>query len=1164
MCESVLAFFVSVFVILEGYVRDFLWNQHHPVVNVMETTPGSTHGAKNQRQKRMGPAPFASFEDLSDEVRSRLESPEEKNFTGSVVRLPGIKEDITPTTPADAVTSPCYTAGISLIGAVPGKYLPNEIGVPHTGIVTLSAHPSASPMSVSYSPQPTKSTIRPPNTPRIDISRASSSSHHDSRDSTPEREIFDGQDTNGAKLGLGFKEDGALDLRSSTEELDFHDPEELRKTRYRTQTPSPVPDETCHFDHRKDSQCSDIVLLSISGRSSRISSIGSQGSAQSRLSNASHLSVISGQSGTSRCSSPHKTLLETSFCGSKLPTTTTLTATETSAPVRVDAEELEKVLLSRKHDPTQAVLAEGIKVDEGSKNPPAKPTRKVELSAVKNDVRIHVEKTDDVGRADNTTDSRPKLPPRKIVSKSGVEYIYIPLKGPLPVDDSETGDHNPAQAARSRTHQSASSTKPNRDLKGHSKSARSSKSTTKLVTAPRPASVSASTSPAVSQRSEPQYIRIKLKPDHCYDVDDQVKEDRTKPNSLDLSLNDESSVHVNTPSVSPKLSRYKIDNGRAAGSFTPSPSISRRSSFASLFKAKEATISPDSPTTTAHKRKNTFAGILKKPVEIRERSRSRSKSRERVSTAPSSTESIDTKGSKHKSVLSIFKSSKKGKDGDAGSQETLPSSEGIGKVEFKFNEKKSEKPLDGDSVRIPLHSPTYYEDRGVLQDWKTSSQDSQETVIEASTRKNVDVVVEPIPQDTTKGSGARQNSTSSENVTFSTQLGQQNEVFSTKLPKQKTLVKQPHTIELNGSVVNVPLPDLSVGEEPIKSEPVTLKEDVKPADDTKPEEVKRLSVLSAKSLNFDEDRNSSDSELDYPKLKKDLGLKLDLDPSETERKAIVLQQDSFEDELPYVPTTLPQERSAAMPIVPVKQRSTMEMRTCPIERPRSTTPINPSSLENYCEEVVAKENAEKLKISLPRNDSIHYKGGKSRASTEEIPPPPLPPKGVQKSWINFEEIPEKRKPPRRIQTIPSRGQIEVPDMVLQENVVYTYVNPEECKCECHELNAAKERDRRKPESQVGVREDELPLLEDDPTEDERNGSAGRMRVDADDVECRNLLSDAPADFSLEPRRKDTNVTDTCLGTPFTSDLGLASNRSSIVSQDDPQCPRSPNAFPKHT
>ena len=35
----------------------------------------------------------------------------------------------------------------------------------------------------------------------------------------------------GVKVGLGFTEDMALELRSSTEELDFHEPEPERKTK---------------------------------------------------------------------------------------------------------------------------------------------------------------------------------------------------------------------------------------------------------------------------------------------------------------------------------------------------------------------------------------------------------------------------------------------------------------------------------------------------------------------------------------------------------------------------------------------------------------------------------------------------------------------------------------------------------------------------------------------------------------------------------------------------------------------------------------------------------------------------------------------------------------------------------------------------------------------
>lgn len=149
-----------------------------------------------------------------------------------------------------------------------------------------------------------------------------------------------------------------------------------------------------------------------------------------------------------------------------------------------------------------------------------------------------------------------------------------------------------------------------------------------------------------------------------------------------------------------------------------------------------------------------------------------------------------------------------------------------------------------------------------------------------------------------------------------------------------------------------------------------------------------------------------------------------------------------------------------VPIVPVKHR-VAEIKTCPIERPRSTTPINPAALEDYVcsKEPVRRVSAEeKIKISIPRDDSITSKSksprrlsgakGKSwfefaeaglqsprdyrKSSLTTTPsPPPLPPRasppttGLSSSapqstasWINFDELPEKRKLPKRITTVP--------------------------------------------------------------------------------------------------------------------------------------------------
>ncbi|KAJ8963706.1 hypothetical protein NQ314_005427 [Rhamnusium bicolor] len=1156
------------------------------------TSPGTSPGAGGigRRQKRMGPAPFASFEDLSDE----LESPEDKNVAGSVVRLPGIREDITPTTPAivERSPSPAFAySGISLVGAI------NTYPSP--------TNPVMSSLSLQIKPN-----IKPTCTPRIDISRASSSSHHDSRDSSPEREIFDSRDPNSAKLGLGFKEDGALDLRSSTEELDFQDVQERKKCKTRPQSPA-AQEDSSHI--RKDSQCSDIILLSISGRTSRLSSIGSQGSGQSRLSNASHLSVMSGQSALSRSSSPHKMVLETSFCGTKPPKTAKTDVEQ--AGTKVESEVMERVLLSRKHDPTEAILAEGITVDT----------------------------------------SEQKL------SKNTSGEAYKPVR-PLPVDTATpTSAKQKLREVKSANFQSRTpvNSKPT-DTKQKSKSA--------------------TPSPIIRKKlEEPKYIRIKLKPDTCYDDDDTTIQEIRKPDTLELenieNKNTEQHFEIQnvrsefsylpgtepakcssvTPNGSTNLPR---DSGIADSnieSITPSPSVSRRSSFASLFKSKEAIISPESPSVPGHKRKNTLTGIIREASDnLRTRSRSRSKSRDgdshksSLSTAPSSTESIDSK-SKHKSVLSLFKSNKKDKiksESENSSQETLPSIEGIGKVEFKFNESgvtrinktHYENPLEAASIRIPLHSPTFYEDRSICQDWKTSSQDSQETVIEAIC-KNVNVTVEPIPKreeiptkkNIVNKCTSRQSSTSSENVVFSTKLGNDNEVFTTKLPKQPPKEPEIKSIEINGIDDKIDISKKKI----VTSAPSRETEDLKKENSVNKESVqilnkktlesksvignkeielkkienenlkeKRISQISTGALssvssiissNADEDRNSSESERDsedLPRNKKDRDLKLDLDISEPERKAIVLQQDSFEDELPYIPTTLPLERSAALPIVPIKQRSNFEIKTCPIDRPRSTTPINPSCLEEYCEEVMGSFNIEsvtktieKLKISLPRNESFDKTNkvksprkkesntnwlefaekGISRSTPTQTSdtPPPLPPKGLQKAWINFEDIPEKRKAPKRIQTIPSRSYIEVPESVLQESVVYNYVNPDECKCECHEINA-KERERRNKEAHMPVQEDELPLLEDDVPEEEKNGPdcSDRIRLDVAVSDCRSIISDSSVDLSTSIDPHEVSGADASLRTPFTSDLGISSNRSSIVSQDEHQSPGSPNAFPK--
>lgn len=99
-----------------------------------------------------------------------------------------------------------------------------------------SAVPStyAAPVAIEQAPTQSRNVLRVSQTPRIDISRASSSSQHeDSRDSSPEN-VFDQVGTGTLQEGnectdLGFGEDGTTDLRRSTEELYYTEDEKPKE-----------------------------------------------------------------------------------------------------------------------------------------------------------------------------------------------------------------------------------------------------------------------------------------------------------------------------------------------------------------------------------------------------------------------------------------------------------------------------------------------------------------------------------------------------------------------------------------------------------------------------------------------------------------------------------------------------------------------------------------------------------------------------------------------------------------------------------------------------------------------------------------------------------------------------------------------------------------------
>jgi hypothetical protein len=192
--------------------------------------------------------------------------------------------------------------------------------------------------------------------------------------------------------------------------------------------------------NRKDSGSSEVAaFLNPSGRTSRISSVGSQGSAVSRL---------SGASGISRSPSPHKMLVETSFCGPK-----PIEQTSDASSIEHLTAEIENVILARRGDPTKVALAEGMdikdipvkstkeKLQEIASSSPltpaeaaraaAKEARRKEIAALKvrlnaiNQRQLEKSKT---GAGGGTAGGTGTV--RKVVGKTpeGTEYTRIKLK----------------------------------------------------------------------------------------------------------------------------------------------------------------------------------------------------------------------------------------------------------------------------------------------------------------------------------------------------------------------------------------------------------------------------------------------------------------------------------------------------------------------------------------------------------------------------------------------------------------------------------------------------------------------------------------------------------------------------------------------------------------
>ncbi|XP_053686283.1 uncharacterized protein LOC128735824 [Sabethes cyaneus] len=1152
--------------------------EHTNISHCYEQTPpssslpaGNVSPSTLKKQKRLGPAPIASFEDTMAEEKNRMDTPGQSYKT----RRYSSKETDSP-----KKQSPSNTVGSTVALA--------------------------------------------PSTPRIDISRASShSSHHDSRDSSPEN-VFDqvGTGTLQDTGVLGYREEGAMDLRSSTEELQFMEPEKGRTEREKPQAPrySPImfkldeQQQMSVYHQRKDSASSDVAaFLCISGRTSRISSVGSQGSANSKL---------SGVSGISRSPSPHRMLLETSFCGPK-PLQGATDGCIPSSIEPITAQMLEQVILSRKKDPTEAVLAEGISIETTliSSGMKSNTAHEAELTRRKSDSNANITRKEDIIQMPQTSRSisnKRYIPPTDLnkpiigVMPSGTEYIRIKLKPDHCYSDNGIADNERILDDDQKKPNSLNLENANKKTHGSGAS-------------PKPTRQNIISRENNSRSPSPANTTFSRKSSFCSIF---KRKDSASPDSPSAS-------HVRKKSsstVSHEFRERSRSKSRERDPTSVNSTPNQQKSVLAIFKPKKNGMKSKSPSPNDPYPHSVVASTSNVDYKNKnDTSSESSRSHLRYYDTPLDGKSIHIPlhtppEEKHLKSLLPTPVPKLNTEPEIIPGKVSPSTQSVNLSNnctvTIHNRPKPMPPLkcyrienpDG-SITIPLKSPTEEKERDSLWSMdvqRNSSQESQETVISAvpPQHSNTQLIhthalpssklqngvtqpkqddAESVSRENSKDNGsviANMTAKERKQLLFSMKMGSgsQEQVFTTQFSISKTESQCSQLSEAINNVAIEPVPADRKDSTP--SDIATVVYRNKQLDNVKhrrtKEQFSRTDSLSGDSIDFhrhsryienpeevlslqhkeellkrenelqatlseessvslesknalkvpdrkptasnDEQGVSSesekDSEVDSTTTCKHIHSSM-LAIEDHESAGLVLQE-SFDDELPYIPTTLPEERSIGVKLVPMKERAQIEMKTCPVERPRSTTPIHPASLENYCGFSAVEDTdsnlvrGEKLRISLPKkHDSTVERPTKSwsprkasissgknwfefaeqgigstnqalsaSSSEKKVPvqqtnveeePPPLPPRKAVQQWIDFESIPEKRKQPKRITSLRQK-ESSVENTAITE-VLYNYVKPEECQCECHESERESGKPRQSiPHSEI---EDQQPLLQQD-------------------------------------------------------------------------------------
>lgn len=404
----------------------------------------------------------------------------------------------------------------------------------------------------------------------------------------------------------------------------------------------------------------------------------------------------------------------------------------------------------------------------------------------------------------------------------------------------------------------------------------------------------------------------------------------------------------------------------------------------STFKARtdSSVLSPESPTPSTKPRRSLTSKIKDTTESLR--SRSKSRERVTADKGTGSLKKDSKNKGVFSSTLSLFKKRERKKSYDEAIAASCgtelddsgghPSLESIGHVEFRFNAEKEsrkddsifislhaddrnyEEALPSESVSIPLETPTKLLDEYEseprtgsivtevsIEHYPTATRIRTEAMIEITSRSCYSRDSQ-IPKSSSKDSEISRSS--SKDSKLSTQgkpiepAVRSSPSIDGKPPVERRISSSSSKESIGKKEATKPKRRSKDAQPPIEP-PERIEEDVqrqRPIKGPVKEAIRVVASVESRRPDFlddgiraadglvktpsvisDLDHNSSeserDSEIDFVRNKAE---KL-AEELPDERKGLFYEE-SFEEDLPYVPTTLPMEKSVAVPILPVKQR----------------------------------------------------------------------------------------------------------------------------------------------------------------------------------------------------------------------------------------------------